>query len=61
MTVMSRLKTALVYLVGAFIVFTTVMYFMTGSPNTALAAGVGGGFGFGLMVLLFGTARSRMS
>jgi hypothetical protein len=56
-----RFKSAPVYLVGAFVLATIIVYFMTKSTNMALGAGVGGGFGFGSMVLLFDTARSRMS
>ena len=61
MTAKSRLKNALVYLAGAFILTAIIVYFMTGSTNTAFASGAGAGFGWALMVPLFGTVKSRMS
>jgi hypothetical protein len=61
MTVKNRLKNALIYFVGAFIVTAIIVYFMTESTNTAFASGAGAGFGWALMVLLFGTVKSRMS
>jgi len=61
MTAKSKFKNAPVYFVGAFILTAIIVYFMTGSTNTAFASGVGAGFGWALMVLLFGTVKSRMS
>ena len=61
MTIKTRYKSAFIRFVGTFVLTTIVIYFITRSTDEALLYGVGTGFGLALMVLLFGTAKSRIS